>query len=109
MTTTLLRADLIGSNACSALGITAHGPTPVLALCRRLIEAGHGPKTPMEVYRGRTLCLRVRSIGEAAALSVSEATQDGKPRFVRFRPGPDMPQSVGGRSPIAQTEFAGAP
>jgi hypothetical protein len=33
----------------------------------------------------RRLCLRVRSIGEAAKLTVLEATNTGKPRFVKYR------------------------
>ena len=80
----MIRADLIGSNACSALGIIAHSHAPVLALCRRLIAAGHDPKKPLEAYRGNTLCLRVRSIGEAAQLTVRETTRDGRPRFVKL-------------------------
>ena len=59
-----LRAELIGSRRCSAVGITATGNAPVLTLCRRLIEAGHDPAARLEAYRGTTLCLRVRSIGE---------------------------------------------
>jgi len=63
-------AELIGSDRCSALGMTVGGTTPVLALCRLLIEAGHHRATPLEVYRGEVLCLRVRSIGEGAGLRV---------------------------------------
>jgi hypothetical protein len=55
----------------------------VCALCRRLIEAGRDPNEPMEVYRGTTLALRVRSLGEAAKLTVAE--QGGRPRFVKAR------------------------
>jgi hypothetical protein len=73
------RAELSGGR-CSAVGITANGNAPVLALCRRLIEAGHDPTLPLEAYRGMTLCLRVRSIGEGARLTVHEGTR-GRPRF----------------------------
>jgi hypothetical protein len=65
-----IRAQLNGSDGCSALGITATGSTPVLALCRMLIETGVDPETPLEVFRGDILCLWVRSIGEAAELRV---------------------------------------
>jgi hypothetical protein len=78
------RAELIGSDRCSALGITARGTTPVLALCRRLVEAGHDPATPLEVWRGTTLCLRVRSIGEAAQFTI-EDDRHGRPRLRRWR------------------------
>jgi hypothetical protein len=42
---------------------TRQGDAVVCALCRRLVEAGHDPATPLEIYRGATLALRVRSIG----------------------------------------------
>jgi hypothetical protein len=83
--TQAIRAVIIGSNQAEANGITARGHAPVLALCRALIEAGHDPNTPLEAYRGSTLCLRVRSIGEGARLTV-EDDENGRPRFVRHRP-----------------------
>jgi hypothetical protein len=43
----------------------------VLGLCRQLIAGGHDPGLPLEVWRGPVLCLRVRSIGEAAHLRVA--------------------------------------
>jgi|SRR6516225_8804485 len=83
--TQAISAELIGSNQASAAGIVAIGHAPVSKLCRRLIEAAHNPDLPLEVYRGTTLCLRVRSIDEGAALSV-EDDENGRPRFVRHRP-----------------------
>src|SRR5262245_5785708 len=80
-------AELIGSDRCSARGMTARGVTSILKLCRQLIEAGHDPATPLEVWRGRTLCLRIRRIGEAAQLEPS-------PRGAGF---------VRGGPPVAQT------
>jgi hypothetical protein len=70
-TSKAIRADLIGSDTCTAFGITSGSSSPVLALCRALIEAGYDPSTPLEAYRGNTLALRIRSIGEAATLEVS--------------------------------------
>jgi hypothetical protein len=98
-----LRAVIIGSNQAEANGITARGHAPVLALCRALIEAGHDPNTSIEAYRGATLCLKVRSIGEGARLTVKETTRDGKPRFVTYRPGPDGAGSVRGQPYVVQT------
>jgi hypothetical protein len=70
----------------SAAGIevvaSRQGDAVVCALCRRLIDAGHDPALPLEVYRGSTLALRVRSIGEAAGLTVHE-TGSG-PRLAPF-------------------------
>jgi hypothetical protein len=100
--TRALRAVIFGSNQASANGVAAHGHAPVLALCRKLIEAGHDPNTPLEAYRGTTLCLKVRSIGEGARLTVKETTRDGKPRFVTYRPGPDGAGSVRGQPYVAQ-------
>jgi hypothetical protein len=94
----LVRADLIGVDTCTAAGITATGHAPLLTLCRRLVEAGHDPSTPLEAYRGTTLCLRARSIGVGARLTVREGP-DGKPRFATYRPAPDGRQSCGGQPP----------
>jgi len=68
---TAIRAELIGSNRCAALGITVSATAPVLALCRQLIAAGHDPGLPLEAWCGPILCLRVRSIGEAAELRLA--------------------------------------
>jgi hypothetical protein len=65
-----ITAHLAGTDTCTALDITAEGGTPVLALCRKLIEAGHHPTARLNVYRGETLALRIRSIGQAAQLRV---------------------------------------
>ena len=82
-----IRAEIVGQTQATACGVTVSGRNaPALALCRALIEAGHDPDSPLEAYRGDTLCLRVRSIGEGAKLTVSEVTNDGKPRFALFRP-----------------------
>jgi len=76
-----IRAELIGSNRCSTLGISMSGRAPVLTLCRQLIADGYDPGLPLEVWRGPVLCLRVRSIGDAAQLRV--ATHGGG--FERLR------------------------
>jgi hypothetical protein len=92
----LIRAELTGSDGCSALGLTINSSSPVLALCRALIEAGHDPATPLEAYRGDVLCLRVRSIGEAAALEIN-----GEGTGFRRRRQPDA------ASPIAPNPAGG--
>jgi hypothetical protein len=95
-----IRATLTGSDCCSTLGITATGHAPVLALSRLLIEAGHHPATALEVYRRETLALRVRSIGEAARLTV-EDDRRGRPRLRRWR---DRQERCGAASPVRQNE-----
>jgi hypothetical protein len=66
-----IRAELVGATTAMACGKTAIGSSPVLDLCRELVAAGHNPATPLEAYRNQTLCLTVRSIGEAAGLEIN--------------------------------------
>ena len=66
-----IRAELFGADCCKALGIEARGAAPVLALCRKLVEAGINRALALEAYRGDILCLRIRSIGEGAGLRVA--------------------------------------
>jgi hypothetical protein len=82
MELTALRAELTGSNIATAAGITVKADSPVLGLCRKLIAAGYDPRAPLNVYRGKTLALRVLGIGEAAGLRVT-ADRTGRPIFVR--------------------------
>jgi len=60
------RAELRGDDICDACGITVRSSTPVLALCRKLVKAGYDPATPLEAYRGDTLCLRVPMLRDEA-------------------------------------------
>jgi len=69
--TQAIRAELIGSDCCIALGITGRGSAPVLGLCRFLVAAGLNPAASLEAWRGDILCLRVRSLGEGARLRVA--------------------------------------
>jgi hypothetical protein len=66
-----IKATLEGSRMCSAEGISVTADAPVLALCRQLVATGLDPQLPLEAYRGETLSLWVRSIGEAAELDVA--------------------------------------
>ena len=66
-----IRAELFSADCCKALGIEARGAAPVLALCRKLVEAGINRALALEAYRGDILCLRIRSIGEGAGLRVA--------------------------------------
>jgi len=86
-----LRAELVGSNTATAAGLTACGRTPLLELCRLLLQAGHDPKTSLVAWRGKTLCLRVSAIGLAAQLTI-----DGRSYFSRlqnFRIAPPVRQN----------------
>jgi hypothetical protein len=76
----LIRATLCGSEEAQALGLTVCSHAPVPELCRRLLSSGHDPDRPLHAYRGETLCLRVRSIGEGARLAV-KTVGNGRPMF----------------------------
>lgn len=69
----IVRAELAWSDHATALGLVARSNTPILKLCRMLLEAGYDSSAALEAWRGGTLCLRVRTIGEAARLEVKTA------------------------------------
>jgi hypothetical protein len=89
---------LLGSSGCEAGGLIARAYAPVLDLCRELVAAGYDPASPLEAWRGNTLCLRIRSIGDGARLTVAD-DRHGTPRL-RRRQG--RPQGYVGASPVAQ-------
>ena len=64
-------AELIGSDRCLAVGYVTRGTTPILAMCRRLIEADYDPTTTLHCYRGATLAITVASIGQGAGLKLN--------------------------------------
>jgi hypothetical protein len=72
----VLRAELVGSEVCTAEGLTAVGAAPVLTMCRKLVEAGFDPESGLDAWRGDTLALRVRRIGEAAELEINSKGTD---------------------------------
>src|SRR4051812_33330936 len=67
-----IRAEVAWTDTATAAGITVKARAPVLELCRRLIEAGHHPDSPLVAWRESVLCLRVKSIGAAAELAVED-------------------------------------
>ena len=88
----VVRAELTGSETACAEGIRAHGNSPVLEMCRQLVAAGTDPALSLHAYRREVLCLRVRTIGEAANLEINSKGTG----FVRCR------QAVRRGSPVAQ-------
>ena len=79
-----IRAALFGSDQCRAEGCTVRAVSPILETCRRLTQAGYDPDRPLHCYRGDILALRVRSIGEGAALTVKTAG-NGSPIFAALK------------------------
>jgi hypothetical protein len=90
-----IRAELVGSDQCTAEGHTVRGAAPLLLLCRELVEGGIDPHRPLHAYRGEVLCIRVWAVGKAAQLEPS-------PRGVGFVRRPD----VRGASPARQNRTA---
>ena len=68
-----------------------------------LIAAGHDPRRPLEVFRGPVLALRIRSIGEAAGLTVEDSNR-GTPILRRWR----GPRGSGAASPMRQIQKSGS-
>jgi hypothetical protein len=97
-----IKAELEGSHRCAALGIIGRGEAPALELCRRLIELGVDPQTPLHVYRGSVLALVIRAIGEGAELRAATNHQ-GTPVFQKRTPGPPGPAAAPPIAPIAST------
>jgi hypothetical protein len=91
-------AKLIGNNTCMAAGITVVDHAPVLALCRALVTVGQDLNRPLHAYRGDVLCLRVRSIGEGARLTI-EDDRHGRPRLRRWR---NRARGCGAAPPVSQ-------
>lgn len=98
-----IHAKLIGDDVCATAGIAARGHTPILTLCRRLIEAGHDPRTPLEAWRGTTLCLRISNISAGSRLTVKE--RPFGPVFEHWMPFSTPPVSP----PVAPTGSLGRP
>jgi hypothetical protein len=95
---TAIRAELSGSNTCTAAGVTVVDHAPVFALCRALLTGGQNPNRPLLAYRGEVFCLRVRSIGEGARLTI-EDNRRGRPRLRRWR---DRGKGRGAAPPVRQ-------
>jgi hypothetical protein len=95
-----IRAELSSDTYATALGITVRSPSPVLALCKKLVEVStYAPETPLNAYRDGTLCLRVLGIGEAAGLSVASAG-NGCPVFRSVKEGVIAPPIDCEREPV---------
>jgi hypothetical protein len=80
-----LRIDLYGSDMAVFGDEVLIHRTPVFEWCRRLVDRGVDPATPLTAYRDGKRALLVRSIGEAAKLAVIE-TNFG-PRIRLFKAG----------------------
>ena len=72
-TAQVIRAELAWSDTATALNVVARSTSPVLLLCRKLLDAGYHPDSPLIAFRGNTACLHIRAISEAAALEINGA------------------------------------
>lgn len=97
---TPIHAEIIGSDRCQAEGLTVRGATPVLATCRKLLNAGYVQTGRCMPSRGEMLAFKVRSIGEGAKLTVRE----DRCRFARL---PDR-EAGGGVASLVRPKPTGA-
>lgn len=95
-----LRAEIFGSDRCTAEGISVRGYSPELGLCRALIAAGYNSQRPLHAYRNGNFALVVRSIGEGSRLTV-EDDRHGRPRLRRWR---KRLVGCGAAAPVRRTE-----
>jgi hypothetical protein len=100
----MIRAELVGTTAIAGT-VSTRGNTPILDLCRALVDAGVDPAAPLHAYRGATLALRVRTIGAGAKLTVKEGNHDA-PRLAKWEPYENLPQSRRVSSRIAPIEIS---
>jgi hypothetical protein len=69
--TQVIRGELMGSDRCSACGISVRAAAPVLGLARELVARGFDPSLPLHCYRDAVLALMIGSIGEASRLRLA--------------------------------------
>ena len=95
-----IRAELIADDSCCALGMTVHGPAPVLALCRLLVEAGHDPATPLRFGAARSLAFESARSVRPPRFGLAPMVSDLKPSQNAQRPHPwRKPQYACGPAP----------
>ena len=100
----VIKAKLTGSDTVCAEAISVTSASPVLALCRKLIAYGFDPAIPIHVFRGDTLALTVRSIGEGARLEI-RGDGVGFRRLPKLGAGPPMRRP--GRAAVGKTGQGG--
>jgi hypothetical protein len=91
-----IRAEISKSYQCDAEGYTVKTSACVLAMCRKLVEAGFDPATPLHAYRGDVLCLTVSSIAWGAKHTVGD-NRFGTPVLQRHR---EFPKGAVLASPV---------
>jgi hypothetical protein len=81
----VLIAQLIGQDRAQAGDVVAKSRTPIFTLCRELVASGANPDSSLECYRGPVMCIRVKSIGIGAKLTIKENDWVG-PKVVPYEP-----------------------
>ena len=102
-----IRAELARDSDYTCNGIAAR---TVAGLAAKLIEIGHDPGSRLDIFRGETLSLKVRSIGEAAALDVHDCNFSRRRQPPERRPSRRWRLGLWGCQPggIAHHEARGA-
>jgi hypothetical protein len=87
---------IINSDRCEIDDLVVKHNAPVLAMCRKLIEAGYDQDRPLETYRGDTLRLRISSVCYGAKWTV----EDNRVRTPTHARSWDRVASTGRASPV---------
>jgi hypothetical protein len=73
----MIRASLIGDDTavCVHAGLRVTSASPIVALCRALIECGFDPRERLFVYRDGALAFGVSNLRHGAGLEVASDTR----------------------------------
>jgi hypothetical protein len=65
-------AAITGSDTAAALGITVRSCSPLLCLCRALLDAGADPNRTLHALRGDLLALTIRTLADGGRLEINQ-------------------------------------
>ncbi|MEA2934532.1 MAG: hypothetical protein QOD74_1178 [Variibacter sp.] len=100
-----IQAELI-RDKCSALGITARGSPPVLAVCRELLAADRDPATPLEALDGDVLALPEAGFSMKPGTLATKAFRGGAPPCQGVPPSRELTFADDGYGHTGVTSFA---
>jgi hypothetical protein len=64
-------ATLHGDDVCRAVGLEVRSTSPIIGMCRELVERGYDQELELHAYRNEVLAVIVASIGRAVKLEVN--------------------------------------
>jgi len=93
----VISVTLTGSDTAAALGITVRSSSPLLCLCRALLDAGADLDQPLHAFRGDVLALTIRTLADGARLEVNQHGTGFTPRRGR-RAAPSIATTAAART-----------